>query len=234
MTIMLDNIVMHLTKVQELHHQVQAQGQVQAVRQLQSWQTARLLASHQTLWENKRFRPAMQFFIDELYGPKDFSQRDEEIAKVVPKMAKLLPENALTSLASALHLNSLSFELDIQMVNTLGEQPIDRDSYAQAYRACDNHSQRQIQIELLETLGHDLADVVKIRGSSTLLMLSRIPAKLAGVETLHEFLESGFKAFKKLGEVADFIDPIVNKERDIMNALFDEKQTNPLPEKVEV
>jgi hypothetical protein len=69
-----------------------------------------------------------------------------------------------------------------------------------------------------------------MRGISSLLFISRKPAKIAGVLALHEFLDSGFKAFKHLGNVQDFIQPIVAKEQQIMTQLYDSSATNPLPE----
>lgn len=226
----LDLIISHLQHAEKLQHKTQALGLVDKLRTLQDWQTKRLLATYKDLWESKRFRPAMEFFIDELYGPKDFSQRDQEIARVVPKMSKLLPKQALQSLEAALRLNSLSYEMDLSLTEHIGGAVITRDSYAVAYRKCDNKAQREQQIVLLEGLGEDLADVVKIKGISALLMLSRKPAKVAGVESLHSFLETGYKSFKRLGKVDDFIDPIVTRERQLMEALFDESTENPLPE----
>lgn len=223
-------IIQHLSQVATLHNLAQSSGMLIKIRELQAWQCKRLLASHKNLWTQKRFNPAMQFFIQELYGPKDFTQRDQDIAKVVPKMAKLLPEKALISLESALHLNRLSFELDFDLAKALESNPINRETYAAAYWQCQNQQQREQQINFIEALGQDLADVVKIKGISTLLMLSRKPAKLAGVIALHEFLESGYNAFKKLGQVEDFILPIVQLEKQIMKALFDQNSPNPLPE----
>lgn len=225
----LDNIVKHLTEARALHQQAEQTGLIQSVRTLQTWQCKRLMTTHDDLWQQKRFNPAMRFFIDELYGPKDFSQRDQDIARVVPKMSKLLPEKALVSLESALHLNKLSFEMDMQMANLLKAQPINRETYATAYYECQNYSDRQRQIGFIEELGQDLADVVKIKGLSTLLMLSRKPAKLAGLLSLHEFLEMGYKAFKDLGDVNDFIEPIVSREKLIMHALYNPEISNPLP-----
>jgi hypothetical protein len=69
-----------------------------------------------------------------------------------------------------------------------------------------------------------------MKGISTLLVLSRKPAKLAGVLSLHEFLEHGFKAFKKLGEVDDFVNPVVNFEQQLLTQLFDKSAANPLPQ----
>ncbi|GAA0858443.1 FFLEELY motif protein [Aliiglaciecola litoralis] len=226
----LELIISHLQHAEKLHHKTQALGLVDALRVLQDWQTKRLLATYQDLWQSKRFRPAMEFFIDELYGPKDFSQRDQEIARVVPKMAKLLPNQALQSLEAALQLNSLSHEMDLNLTEHLVGKPVTRETYAQAYRLCDNRAQREQQLRLLEGLGEDLADVVKIKGISALLMLSRKPAKVAGVESLHSFLETGYKSFKRLGNVDDFIGPIVTRERQLMEGLFAQNDENPLPE----
>ena len=230
MNTILDKIIGHLNQVAALQNYVDEQGLAEQIERLQQWQCRRLLVSHDDLWQQKRFKPAMQFFIDELYGPKDFSQRDKDIARVVPKMANILPEKALASLESALHLNALSYQLDIEITQQLAGAKLDRNSYAGAYKACDNLAERALQIEYIAALGSDLADVIDIRGISALLMLSRKPAKLAGVLSLHEFLEAGYKAFKKLGNVSDFIEPIVNREKDLMNSLFSNTDTNPLPE----
>jgi hypothetical protein len=190
------------------------------------------LITHNDLWQSKRFKPAMQFFVDELYGPKDFSQRDNELARVVPKMAKVLPNKGLVSLEAALRMNCLSLELDIALVKKLANKEINRENYFDCYRHSGDRNKREEQIELLESLGIDLAEVVKISGISTILLLSRKPAKVAGVKSLHEFLEKGFKSFKKLGNVNDFLDPIISRERALMQSLYAAQgpAENPLPE----
>lgn len=228
----LDKIIQHLQDTEQMHQLIAEQNLTQTIRDVQAWQTKRLLTTHDDLLQSKRFKPAMQFFVEELYGPRDFSQRDQELARVVPKMKKLLPEAALLSLEAALRLNCLSLELDIALVQQLGDKEVDRDTYFDSYRQSGTQAKREEQIKLLETLGLDLAQVVKISGISAILLLSRKPAKIAGVKSLHEFLEKGFKAFKKLGDVHDFIDPVVNRERELMNSLFTAKgpANNPLPQ----
>jgi hypothetical protein len=231
MTNTIEKIIQHLQQTEQMHRLITQQNLTETIRALQTWQTKRLLITHDDLWHSKRFKPAMQFFVDEIYGPKDFSQRDIELARVVPKMAKLLPNKALISLQAALRLNCLSLEMDIALVNLLDGEAVNCESYFDAYRQSDNRAKREEQIQLLENLGLDLAEVVKISGISAILMLCRKPAKLAGVKNLHEFLEKGFKSFKKLGEVHDFIDPIVHRERELLQALYAAKgeTENPLP-----
>ena len=124
----------------------------------------------------------------------------------------------------------MSFELDFALAKQLSGQSINRENYAKAYISCDNLSARQQQIDYIRTLGHDLADVVRMKGISSLLFISRKPAKMAGVLALHEFLETGYKAFKKLGNVEDFILPVINKEQQLLRELADPNTPNPLPE----
>ncbi|NCP63803.1 MAG: hypothetical protein GW763_06410 [Paraglaciecola sp.] len=223
-------IIRHLHGVMTMQEIAQKGKLLTAIREVQAWQCKRLMVSHAKMYEQARFKPAVEFFVNELYGPKDFSQRDQDIAKVVPKMAKLLPDKALHSLANAIHLNALSFECDFDLAKQLDGRSVDRDSYRRAYVASANQTARAKQITFIRQLGEDLAEVVKMRGISTLLMLSRKPAKLAGVLVLHEFIETGFKAFKQLGDVDDFVVPIVNYEQQLMLQLFDLSQDNPLPD----
>jgi hypothetical protein len=161
-----DNIVKYLHQSNLQYKQLQAAGNVQRLILLREWQCRRLMASHRDIYETPRFKPAIEFFVDELYGPKDFTKRDEDIARVVPKMKKWLPSEALESLEVAIHLNALSQELDIAMLEQLQDAPLCNETYAQAYRDCDNQAQRQLQIDSIEQLGVDLKKVVDITGIS--------------------------------------------------------------------
>jgi hypothetical protein len=219
---LLDRIIEHLQKALQLHLDIENEQLTASLTELQRWQCERLIVTYKNLLSNKKYNPAMMFFIDELYGPKDFSQRDDDIARIVPKMSKILPEKALQSLEKALHLNSLSLQLDYTLLKQLnGSRTIDSQSYADAYRKSDNLAERSLQIDFIESLGSDLADVTNIIGIGILLKMSRKPAQLAGFLALHEFLEKGFNAFKKIGKIGDFINPIVETEKDIMQKLFD-------------
>lgn len=228
----LDHILQNLQEIEQMNQLITQQGLTNAIRKLQTWQTNRLLATHDDLWNSKRFRPPMQFFAEEIYGPKDFSKRDIELARAVPKMAKVIPEKGLQSLQTAIRLNSLSLELDLALIQHLGGDILNRDSYFECYRQSGSQSQRAEQIQLLETLSFDLPTVVKTPGISLILKLSRKPAKLAGVEVLHTFLEDGFNSFKKVGDVNDFITPVITRERAMMDALFavSDLAENPLPD----
>lgn len=234
---MAQQIIKHIHRVNALRDLATKLDIMPVIHQLQHWQCERLLVSHADLAQQKRYQKAMAFFVDELYGPKDFSQRDADLARVIPKLAKVLPDKAMNAMDDALALNALSFDLDMEMAQFLkanySHQPIDRHSYAQAYRHVGRIDDRAHQIGIISHLGDQLADVIKIRGIGMLISLSRRPAKLAGVLALHEFLERGFNAFKAIGDVQGFVQPVLAREKNLMGALLDENLTlpddNPLP-----
>ncbi|WP_334020443.1 FFLEELY motif protein [Alteromonas sp. S015] len=235
---MAQEIIKHIHRVNALRDLANQLGVMPIIHQLQHWQCERLLVTHDDLAKQKRYQKAMAFFVDELYGPKDFSQRDADLVRVIPKLAKVLPDKAMNAMDDALSLNALSFDLDMVMAQYLQShfpgEPINRDNYALAYRNVGRIEDREHQIDIIAHLGDQLADVTKIRGIGMLISLSRRPAKLAGLLALHEFLERGFNAFKALGDVQSFIQPVLARERAIMQLLLSEDLTlpedNPLPE----
>jgi hypothetical protein len=148
----LDKILQSLQAIEHMNLLITEQGLTDAIRKLQTWQTNRLLVTHDDLWNSERFKPAMQFFVDELYGPRDFSQRDIEMARAVPTMTKIIPNKGLISLQTALRLNCLSLELDIALAQKLGNEEVNRSRYFDCYRHSSNQSQREEQIQFLKIL----------------------------------------------------------------------------------
>lgn len=234
---MAQEIIKHIHRVNALRDLANQLGVMPIIHQLQHWQCERLLVTHDDLAQQKRYQKAMAFFVDELYGPKDFSQRDADLVRVIPKLAKVLPDKAMNAMDDALSLNALSFDLDMAMAQYLQahfpDELINRDNYALAYRHVGRIDDRTHQIDIISHLGDQLADVIKIRGIGMLISLSRRPAKLAGLLALHEFLERGFDAFKALGDVQSFIQPVLVREKAIMQTLLSDELTlpedNPLP-----
>ena len=234
---MAQEIIKHIHRVNAQRDLANKLNLMALIHQLQDWQCQRLLVSHDDLAKQQRYQKAMAFFVDELYGPKDFSQRDADLVRVIPKLAKVLPEKAMNAMNDALSLNALSFDLDMEMAQYLNKhfatQPIDRDSYAQAYRSVGRKDDRESQITIISHLGDQLADVIKVRGIGMLISMSRRPAKLAGLLALHEFLDRGFNAFKAIGDVQSFIQPVLERETRLMDILLSDNTTlpedNPLP-----
>jgi len=224
----LSDILSYLLQSQTLEQEIDQLGLRNQVNSLRKWQCSRLLFSYDDLYQQKQYRPAMDFFTAELYGPNDFTKRDEDIKKVLPLMEAVLSKETLATFELALKLNALSYQLDFDLVRQLGDvSDISSEQYAQAYRNCDNLEQRQLQLELIELLANNLAGIARRTSIMMVLKLSRKPAKLAGLEELQGILEKGASAFRKIKKIDAFITPILHGETEIMQDLFLGKKVLP-------
>ncbi|QDQ28448.1 hypothetical protein FNU76_19960 [Chitinimonas arctica] len=187
---------------------------------LAHWQTQRLARSYADLAASERYAPATEFFLADLYAPRDFSRRDQDGERVVAKMRALLPARAMAAIQSALHLNRLSQQLDIGMADMLfgemGVADIDEVNYAEAYRRCKQFAARREQIVLVDALGHELDAVVKKPLVQLALKLAHGPAHLAGLGELQDFLERGVAAFLHMRGAEVFLATVRERESSIL------------------
>lgn len=193
--------------------------------QLKCWQVQRLSDTYADLLVHPRYGPATEFFRNDLYGPKDFSQRDRDVERIYSTMVKIMPAGALQAVATALELEALSEELDLELAELLGDKlavnaNLTAEQYAEAYRSTGRRPERERQITLIGKLGDDLFGLVKVPLLYTSLKLMRQPAKLAGLATLQDFLERGFNVFRQMSSAAEFLGIIVQRETRIMEQIF--------------
>ena len=194
-------------------------------RSLRRWQAARLAETHADLLASARYAAPTRFFLDELYGVKDFSQRDGELARVIPTLIRLLPEAALQTLADAVELDALSERLDARMAQALADDPacpadgIDEAAYIRAFRTVGEWADRDAQIDRVEQVGQALDRLVRHPLLGRLLSAMEGPARLAGLSAMQAFLASGFQAFKTMGGAQVFLDTVLTRERALMARL---------------
>ncbi|MCG6118029.1 MAG: hypothetical protein MEQ07_07525 [Aquimonas sp.] len=191
---------------------------------LQRWQAERLAGSFQRFLETPHMRPAAEFFLSDLYGDHDVTGRDGGVARIVPRLVRLLPADFLVTAADAIELGALSHALDLRMVGCLqrgtGRPTLDLERYAQAYREVGLARLRRRQIDLIVEVGEALDDAVRHPMLGRVLRLSRLPARAAGLWELQQFLERGFTAFAELGGAEDFLQTIERQEREVSRRLF--------------
>ena len=191
---------------------------------LRAWQAARLAKTHADLLASPKFNIAATFFLSDLYGPKDFSERDTEMEKVLPIMTTMLPVSGLRTLLLAVEVDALSERFDAEMVAVLGKR-LDQDGlalddYAAAYRQVGDRDGRELQIRLIGETGEALDALAHKTFAGAALKLMHGPAQLAGLGELHAFLERGFNAFRSLRRADEFLETIVQRERELMVSLF--------------
>lgn len=190
---------------------------------LQQWQRERIARSFEDLARRKGYRPAVRFFLTELYGGLDFRQRDQDMGRVMPVMIRFLPDRALGTMSEAFELQAISLEFDMAMAGEMalrGIGQLDMPRYCEAYRAANDQGGRERQILLIRKIGYDLDKLVRWPMVNYLVRLLRGPAHAAGFGNLQEFLEAGLDAFRSLEDPAYFIETIYRREWDSMEKMF--------------
>ena len=187
--------------------------------ELKAWQAARLTATYADISSQPRYRAATTFFIDDLYGPKDFSGRDAAMLRIFPVMTRVLPASAVETAALAIELEALSEALDQQTAAALAPGPITEATYAEAYRVTAP-ADRHRQIDLIIAVGDRLDQLVRKPLVSRTLKLMRNPARLAGMSDLQDFLERGYAAFRDMGGASEFLATARAREERTLNRLF--------------
>ena len=213
------------------HRRVQGQGLSPEMAMLRAWQSQRLARTHADLLNSKRYGPACRFFLEDIYAPKDFSQRDYDIIRIHDFMMRFLPAKVLRTLTRAIELQALTEELDQKLLDTLLNQVgatnrITEEQYAEAYRLCDNYDERLYQIELVSEIGRGIERLVRLPLIGWTLRAARGPALRGGWEELQGFLERGYKAFKHMGKADYFLDTIEKREKKILDNIYN-KVENP-------
>jgi hypothetical protein len=208
---------------QALHDPVrEARNRLTTLAELRRWQAWRLEHSFHDFLADPRSAAAARFFLNDVYGDRDFSRRDADIARVLPMMERLLPASLLETVADAIELGALTHAFDLRMAEALQSHrgPIDAKRYASAYRQVGHPRLRGRQIDLVSDVGHGLGAALRTPGLRTLLRLSRGAAQATGFSELQGFLERGVDAFTRLGDVTPFVDGIERGEREVATRLF--------------
>ncbi|MFC1688430.1 hypothetical protein ACFL07_02065 [Pseudomonadota bacterium] len=190
---------------------------------LQNWQQARLARTFEDLIRQESFRPAVTFFMTELYGGLDFRERDQDMGKVMPVMKRFLPDNVLYIMSEAFELQAISLAFDMEMAGHMklkGINGLDMDSYCEVYRAVSDKPGRERQILLIRKLGYDLEPLVDKPLVNALVRLLHGPAHAAGFGKLQEFLEAGLGSFRSVDDIGYFVETIYEREWGSMECLF--------------
>ena len=221
-----DSIRAHLAQVAQLRAARQANATLAAqVAALKTYQARRFANSYADLLAHPRYRPAAQFFLDDLYGPQEFAQRDAQFNRVVPALVRLFPQAVVGTVAQLAALHALSESLDDATARHLPQAgdgaALDARRYIRAWQAAGRAADRERQITLTVEIGRSLEAHTRSRALRTTLRLMRGPAQAAGLSALQRFLEAGFEAFGHINGADDFLRQVAERERALAAALFD-------------
>jgi hypothetical protein len=191
------------------------------VAAIKEYQQRRFIRSYPDLLGSPRYAAAARFFLDELYGPRDFSQRDAQFARVVPALVRLFPHEIVATVAMLARLHAISEELDSAMARQREVVEVDAASYIAAWRAVGRPEDRESQISLTLSVGQELDRLTRKALVRQSLRWMRGPAHAAGLGALQAFLELGFDTFRAMKGAEAFLARIGENERRLAAALFD-------------
>lgn len=190
------------------------------VTAVKRYQQLRFASTYADLLAADRYRQAARFFLDDLYGPMDFRQRDQQFARIVPKMVTLFPAEVTATVLDLARLHATSEALDSQMARVLESERLGREAYILAWQQVGQPEARNLQLQLVVSIGEALNRFTRHAWLVTTLRLMRAPARAAGLAALQSFLESGMASFRTMGDATPFLRTIEQRERELMAALF--------------
>lgn len=190
------------------------------VQQLKAYQQARFARTHAACLAHTRYGAAAQFFLDDLYGPSDFADRDAQFARIVPAITRLFPNEVVQTVEALGELHALSEQLDSRMARHLPDAAWGRVEYLRAWQAMANPEERRQQLELVLALGSRLDRFTRNRLLRQTLRMMRSPARAAGLAALQTFLERGFDTFAAMKGAGPFLDSVQSREQAAIQRFF--------------
>ena len=173
---------------------------------------------------------AIDFFISDMTGI-GISKRDEDFARVVHIMVRMLPERALVTLAEAMEVNARALEINIAICRDLARQPVEfanlneRD-YCVACRRCSTLPEAMELVGMMHDVGHSLDHLIRIPLMGATLRAMRWPARMAGFGSLQEFLETGYRRFHEIEEPGRFLDNLATRVGEVFQRVYGEALEN--------
>jgi hypothetical protein len=217
----MDEVLHYLEAVESERRARDGDPRLQArVLSIKRFQQRRFEWTYRDLLVSRRFGPAARFFLDDLYGPQDFRQRDRQFARVVPHIESVFPAVLNQTVLDLARLHALSEGLDSAMARCMVNEVTDADGYLTAWMAVGRPQDRERQLDLVLAIGHSLERLTRHAWLVLGLKMMRGPARAAGMLDLQRFLEQGLASFRAMDGATEFLAFVDERERKMMKALF--------------
>ncbi|MBC7955198.1 MAG: hypothetical protein H7Y33_04915, partial [Cytophagales bacterium] len=212
-----DSILRHLGVVaHERATRMASPSLLKRVQAIKGFQQRRFSRTYADLLATPRYAGAARFFLDELYGPGDFSQRDAQFARVVPALVRLFPHIVVETVDTLAQLHALSERLDSAIGRHLVSDSVDAPSYIAAWQATGQAVERELQIALTLSVGQSLDELTRKPLLRHTLRMMRGPARAAGLSALQQFLERGFDTFLAMRGADEFLSIVSEREHSLV------------------
>ena len=223
----------YLSCVAALRAQVRASVSLQnALSAVKQFQARRFAGTYQDLLHSGNFAAPTRFFLEELYGVRDFSDRDNQFARIAGALQTFFPRQVVATAVALAQLHALTERLDVEMAQQCvsagliqGAIPLNSTRYLSSWRAVATPTIRLGQLQSVLDIGHELDKLTHTKGLRLTLRMMRSPAKAAGLHSLQSFLETGFDTFASMGGqehyAQTFLATIYTRESNWIHILFD-------------
>jgi hypothetical protein len=221
-----DAIRESVAEVQRLREECRTVSWIgEAVTHLKRLQARRFAGTYADMLASREYEAGARFFLDELYGDRDYAERDAQFAKIAIAIEKLFPRDVADTAAALARLHALTESLDHAMARAARlNGPEDAGTYVIAWKQVGRPADRQLQLDSVIALGAEMARLTRLPGLRLMLRMMRGPASAAGLSSLQRFLESGFDTFaaiaKLRGGAEAFLGTIRTREQRLIDLLF--------------
>lgn len=193
---------------------------------LQRLQSQRLRRDHADLAAEPQYHRIAEFFFEEIYGPRDFSDRDEQ-ARRLHHFVGLAPGVVIRDVEQVLDLLDITNQLDEQVVARLAETgaPADFDEalYEQAYREVDAYEARRRQLALVRDALYNVYKLARRPLMDVVLHRTQGLAQAMGMADIHRFLLVGYESIKPVRDIHRFVETICVREESRLDRIYREK-----------
>src|SRR5579859_1050898 len=130
------SVLQPLSGIEKLQHQrMEANPLDPMLAMLKTWQSERLARTYADLLASPRYRLAILFFLEDIYAPRDFSQRDHDVIEMHAFMRRFVPESLLRPLTNTIQLYDQTNQLDQRLLGVLVHEVGVTDSLNEAQYA---------------------------------------------------------------------------------------------------
>lgn len=191
---------------------------------VKQFQARRFRGTYADLLAGGPYAGATRFFLEELYGDRDYAERDAQFARIAGAVEKLFPRDVAGTAAALAELHALTESLDHAMARALPSANVDAASYVRAWRTVGRQADREQQLERVIAIGSELARLTRLPGLRLMLKMMRGPAAASGLSELQRFLENGFDTFASIAKsrsgAESFLGTLREREHRLLQALY--------------
>jgi hypothetical protein len=193
-----------------------------AVLAIKRFQALRFAGTYTDLLQSGSFQSAARFFLEELYGDRDYAKRDAQFARIAGALQSLFPLQVVQTAVSLAKLHLLTERLDHAMAQAwLDHKEPELRRYVLAWRVVGQRIEREQQLREVLDMGSELARLTRTPGLRLMLKMMHKPAQAAGLASLQRFLENGFDTFGEMARTRDGVSVFLGLIRERESALIE-------------